>query len=259
MLSETVKSWLIGSMGNGGEYAYKEIYWYTLAAVVLAFGIAVVLGGSKRLTQKTKRKILVGICVFQLGFEVLWRVIFVLVRHDSVISCWPTYPCNLGGILIPILALTDTKRGKQLFYLFGFIGGVLTFAMPDGIFCSDVMTFPILKSILQHTGLLLIPGFEYANRSYRSSLRDLGWTICGALVHVVNCEVISRMLGFTEDYMFFRSGLPFVIPGVPQYITLSVFAIIVFAILSFLCNTDDSIRFIRELRIVGKKKKHVSI
>ena len=110
----------------------------------------------------------------------------------------------------------NLRRGKQLLYLFGFIGGVLTFAMPDGIFCQDVLVFPILKSILQHTGLLLIPAIEYVSGSYRPSLKDYGWIVAGCLIHLVNCEGINRLLGFTEDYMYLRSDLPFVIPGVPQ-------------------------------------------
>jgi hypothetical protein len=56
------------------------------------------------------------------------------------------------------------------------------------------------------------------------------------MIHVVNCEGITRLLGFTGDYMFFRSGLPFVIPGIPQYITLSVFALLVLALISWICD-----------------------
>jgi len=97
-----------------------------------------------------------------------------------------------------------------------------------------VMVFPIVKSILQHTGLLLIPVLEWIWNRYRPTLKDMGWVLGGCLVHVINCEVITRLLGFTEDYMFFRSTMPFVIPGVPQWITLTVFGTLVLALLSFL-------------------------
>jgi len=123
-----------------------------------------------------------------------------------------------------------------MFYLFGFVGGVLTFALPNGIYSSDVMVFPIVKSILQHTGLLLIPLFELASGTFRPSIRHMGWVVAGLLVHLVNCEWIDRLLGFEGDYMFFRSDMPFVIPGVPQYITLSVFALLVLCVLSLLCD-----------------------
>lgn len=159
------------------------------------------------------------------------------------------YPCNLGGILLPIIALVNWQTGKKMFYLFGFVGGVLTFAIADGIFSSDVLVFPIVKSILQHTGLLLIPMLEYVSGTYRPSLKHLGWVILGCLIHLINCEVIDRLLGFTGDYMFFRSGMPFVIPGVPQWITLSIFALLVLSLLSFLCDIRGSIAWLR-----GKKR-----
>lgn len=96
--------------------------------------------------------------------------------------------------------------------------------------------FPILKSILQHTGILLIPLFEFGSGSYRPSVKHMGWVFVGLLIHLVNCEGITRLLGFDGDYMFFRSGMPFVIPGVPQYITLSVFALFVLVTLSVLSD-----------------------
>ena len=54
-------------------------------------------------------------------------------------------------------------------------------------------------------------------------------------------------MGFDGDYMFFRSGMPFVIPGVSQYITLSIFALIVLLILSFLCDIKSSNHTLKKL------------
>ena len=244
-----MKNWLIGEMGTEGEYMYQSIHWYSTAAVVLALAVVVAFCLCNRNDRGRSRKLLVGVSLFQLTFEVLWRLIYWLIMGDSILCWWPMYPCNLGGILIPIIALLDLKKGKQMFYLFGFVGGILTFAMPDGIFCRNVLVFPILKSILQHTGLLLIPAIEYVSGSYRPTLKDYGWVIAGCFVHLVNCEGIDRLLGFTGDYMFFRSGLPFVIPGVPQWITLSVLAAAVLALLSFVCDIPGSMQWIK-----GKKR-----
>ena len=79
-------------------------------------------------------------------------------------------------------------------------------------------------------------------------MKDLGWVIGGCLIHILNCEGIDRLLGFDGDYMFFRSGMPFVIPGVPQFITLSVFALIVLTLLSFLCDVKGSVAFLKSLK-----------
>lgn len=229
-------NWLIGNMGTPGEYQYQPIHLISTAVVFAVLLAVMYLGASKKLGQAWKTRLLRGICWFQLGFEVLWRLVYLLVKGDSIVCWWPLYPCNLNGILIPIVALTQWKTGKKMFYLFGFIGGVLTFALPEGIFVRDVMNFPILKSVLQHTGILLIPALELTMGSWRPQMRHMPWVVAGCMLHVVNSEGISRLLNFTGDYMFFRSGLPFVIPGVPQYITLSVFALLV---LTALCLTSD--------------------
>lgn len=243
-----LKNWLIGNMGAAGDYAYQAMHLYSVLVVVVAMAVLAVLALRFRDHAKASRKLLVVVSVFQLGFEVLWRLIYLVIRGDTLVSFWPMYPCNLGGILLPILALMDWRRGKQMFYLFGFVGGCLTFAIPDGIFCNNVFVFPILKSVLQHTGLLIIPVLEYISGKYRPTLKDMGWVILGCLIHLINCEGIDRLLGFTGDYMFFRSGLPFVIPGIPQFVTLSVFALLVFALLSFLCDIKGSAKLLK-----GKK------
>ncbi len=248
---ETLRRWLIGDMGAVGEFQYQSIHIYTVLAVAAACLLVVWLGCSRKLDAAKKRRCLVGISIFQLAFEVFWRVIYVTVKGDTLLCWWPAYPCNVGGILIPIIALCNWERGKKMFYLFGFVGGILTFAIPEGIFCRDVMSFPILKSVLQHTGLLLIPILEYTMGSFRPNLRHMGWVIVGLLIHLCNCEVITRWLGLTGDYMFFRSGLPFVIPGVPQAITLSVFALLVLVVLCFASDWKGSVQC---LKTINKKQ-----
>ena len=250
----TFYDWLIGNAGTPGEYMYTAMHWWTIGIVGIVSALILIFAFIRRKDEKASRTVLKAVAIFQLGFEILWRLIYLFVKGDSILCWWPMYPCNLGGILIPLIALTDMRRGKQMFYLFGFVGGCLTFALPEGIFCSDVLSFPILKSILQHTGLLLIPTLELIRGSYRPTLKDMGWVTCGCAVHILNCEVIDRFLGFTGDYMFFRSGMPFVIPGVPQFITMSVFAFFVLAFLSFLCDIKGSIRFLTQLHKIRLHK-----
>ena len=239
------KNWLIGEMGTSGDYQYQAIHFQSLAAVFIAAGIIFFLGFLVRKDSKKSRTLLKAVAIFQLTFEILWRLIYLFIKGDSISCWWPMYPCNLGGILIPLFALMNWQKGKKMFYLFGFVGGILTFAIPDGIFSSDVMVFPIVKSILQHTGLLLIPVLEWISGSYRTNLKDMGWIVTGCFVHILNCEVIDRLFGFMDDYMFFRGDMPFVIPGVPQFITVSVFAVIVLTLLAFLSDIKGSLAFLR--------------
>lgn len=235
-----IKNWLCGNMGVAGDYSYQAMHYITLLVVVSVAGVLLALCLHWRKDTARSRKLLQSVAVFHLGFEILWRLIYLFINGAAPVSLWPLYPCNLGGILLPVLALTDCRYGKRMFYLFGFLGSCITFALPQGIFCNSVFVFPILKSVLQHTGLLLIPLIEYTSGKYRPTLRDMGWVILGCLVHLINCEGIVRLLGFQGDYMFFRSGLPFVIPSIPQFITLSVFAVAVLALLSFLCDIKGS-------------------
>ena len=238
-------NWLIGNMGTPGEYMYQSIHLWSTAVVMAAVGLTVFLGCRYRTDARKRRRLLLAAAWFHLAFEVLWRLIYFFSKGAALKELWPMYPCNLGGVLLPLFVLLDWKRGKQLFYLFGFVGGVLTFAMPEGIFCTDVLVFPVLKSILQHTGLLMIPALELVSGTYRPTLKDMGWVVGGCVAHLINCEVIDRLLGFTGDYMFLRSGLPFVIPGIPCWITLSVFALLLLSLLSYLCDIKGSKAFLR--------------
>lgn len=247
------RRWLIGDLGTAGSYDFTAIHYWTVAAVAAVFLAFLALALALRGKPRAQRAVLVSVAIFHLIFEIAWRLIYLLVKGDDLSCWWPTYPCNLGGILLPVMALTNCRAGKKLFYLFGFVGGVLTFAIADGIFSSNVLVFPILKSILQHTGLLLIPMLELVGGTWRPTLKDLGWVVGGCLIHLVNCEILNRVQGFTGDYMFFRSGMPFVIPGVPQWITLSVFALLVLAVLSFLGDIKGSLAWLKGLR---RKKEH---
>lgn len=248
--------WLVGNLGKPGEYQFKKIYWITLIFVLLFVALYAVLGANKKISDKNKRKILVVTAIFQLSFELLWRVIFFFVKKSPINQLWPMYPCNLGGIIIPIIALCNWKKGKRIFYLFAFLGACLTFAFPEGIFCSDVMVFPILKSVLQHTGILMIPVFEYSSNSFKSSIKDYAYTILGCYIHLINCEIIDRLFGLKGDYMFFKSGLPFVIKGVPQFITLTIFGLIVIFIFSYISDIKTSNQFILETKEKIINKNH---
>ena len=240
--------WLIGDMGTPGLYEYKAIHIYTTIVVFFVLTIFIILGLNKKISDKAKRNILIGISLFHIVFEILWRFIYFFVKKSSLVDLYPMYPCNLGGVIIPIIALINKNTLKQIFYVFGFVGAILTFAMPGGIFSTDVLVFPVLKSILQHTGLLLIPAFEYVSGTFKTSVKYYPFLIIGCLIHLLNAEVIDRLvLGLTGDYMYYRSGLPFVINGIPQWITFSVFGATVFYIIEFILGPKESIEFYKRI------------
>lgn len=239
--------WLFGRGGIPGNYDYALIYIISMIIIFLicvAFGI---VAGSK-LSAKTKKIVLYSIAIFQLSFEVLWRIIY-LFRGDKILSLWPYYICNLNGILIPIAVLTNSKVMKNLFYVFGFIGGVITMALPQGIFNNALLIFPILKSLLQHTGLLIIPLYEYIEGTFRPKLSEIWYAIVGLLIHVVNAVLIAKWFGYPGDYLYFNSGLPFTIPGVPGWIIVCLTAVVVTTIFYVAMNAGRIIKYFSKKKI----------
>lgn len=215
-----------GDGGIPGDFTYGTVHILSIVFVALLC-ILLSVFGTKKMGEQGKRKIIVALAFLGLAFELFWRILF-LVQGKGAIELYPFYPCNLAGILVPIIALTNNKTLKEMFYLFAFIGGIVTFAIPDGIFTNQYLTFPILKSILQHCAIIVIPVFEYCSKTYTPKFKNFWLTVCGMLVHLFNSEVMPKVFGQTgTDYIFLRSGLPFIIPGVPGWLTLTIFAIFV--------------------------------
>lgn len=229
----SLHDFIYGSGGVPGDFDYGVTH---LVCAIILIVLTVVLSiVARKCGNKATKIILYSVAGFQLFFELFWRVLYMCIGYDPNVL-WPLYPCNLAGILVPLAVLLNNKIMKKMFYLFGFIGGVLTFVMPQGIFCNQYLNFPILKSVLQHTALILIPVIEYVAGTFRPKIKDFGWVFAGLLVHVFNSEVMSIIIGKTGDYMFFRSGLPFVIPGIPQFLTLGVFGLLVIFLIN--CAVD---------------------
>lgn len=243
---DIIYRWFIGDMGQIGIYEYKAIH---IISTIVVFVLLVLFALFAKLSKNTitKRKVLVIFSYSLLGFEVFWRIIYIFLMKVDFNMLWPMYPCNLGGILVPIIAITDNKLLKKMFYLFAFVGGVLTFAMPGAVFCNNVLVFPILKSIVQHIGILAIPLYEYVSNTYKPSLKHYPLVICGCLIHIFNCEVITKLIGLVGDFMYLNSGLPFRIPGVPSWIVITIFGSLVLLVLSYVLNIKESNKCIKNI------------
>ena len=233
-----------GEGGVPGDFSYGTVHMLAIAVLVVLCLVLTVVGlGS---SQKGKRRIIVAVATFGIAFEVFWRIVFIVQKAD-LIELYPFYPCNLAGIIIPLIAFSNNKMLKELFYLFAFIGGVVTYAIPQGVFNNQYLTFGILKSILQHYAIVIIPFFEFFNKTYKPRFKHFYVTIIGMLIHLINSEFVPKYaFGLQNtDYIFLRSGLPFVIPNVPGWLTLSVFAVIVVIVCYALMDTKGFKRAIR--------------
>ncbi len=215
-----------GNGGVSGDFTFGTVH-ITAIAVLVALCIALTVAGLLS-GKQGKRKIIIVVALFGIFFEIFWRVVY-LFRGIDLIELYPFYPCNSAGIIIPLIALSNNKLLKELFYLFAFIGGVVTFVMPQDIFTNQYLNFAILKSILQHYSIVLIPVVEFFTKTYKPKFKNFYLTIIGMLIHLVNSEFVPKyVFGLQNtDYIFLHSGLPFVISGIPSWLTLSVFAIVV--------------------------------
>ena len=234
-----------------GDFAYTAIHWVSFA-VVAAIAVALAfIAGSKRISDRAKNNTIIAVAVFQIVFEVGWRILY-LYKGNKFLSLWPFYPCNLADFLLPIALLIKNEKMKDCFYLFGFIGGVITFVYPVGIFITPYLQFSVLKSILQHTGIIFIPVFEYVRGTYRPRLEKFGYVLLGLIIHVANSYGLSTVFGYPGDYMYLDSGLPFVIPGVPQFITMGVFAILILFLVNWALDYKGIARILQTRRERGK-------
>jgi uncharacterized membrane protein YwaF len=224
LLSVFWSNFWTGSGGVTGDYAYGKIHLMSVAALIVATVLMCVIG--KRLSKKSLRKLIITAAVISLIFEIFWRGVWV--GHGvPLLETWPLYPCNLAGVLIPIIALTNNKTLKEIFYVFAFIGGIITFVYPEDIFVNSMLNFAILKSVLQHTAIIFIPVFEYCTGRFKPKFNKLWLAIIGLFIHLFNSEYVSRFLGMEGDFIFLRSGLPFTIQGIPQVFILGPLAVVV--------------------------------
>ena len=213
------------SGGVSGDYSYGVIH---IVSVVVVFFLTIVLSLiGRKISSKNQRKTIVFLATFFLAFEVFWRIIFAF-NGEGIKGLMAFYPCNFAGIIVPLIAFSKSRILKEMFYVFAVIGGLITFAYPQGIFNNQVLNFYILKSIIQHIGIILIPVFEIATGNFIPKLKRFFLPVIGLFVHLINGEYVPKLFGwYNTDYLFFEMGLPFTIQNVPQVFIMGPFAILV--------------------------------
>ena len=232
-----------GEGGVVGDFAYGKVH--LSAVIILLLSLIVFSLAGKRMPKKAQRLIIFTASVFFLVFEIFWRIIYIK-RGVGWQELYPFYPCNIAGILVPIIALSKNKTLKEMFYVFAFIGGLITFVYPEEIFTNQYLNFPILKSILQHAGIIFIPVFEYFTENYKPRLKGYFLSILGLFVYLLNSACVPKLFSLKNtDYIFLHSGLPFTIEGVNQIFILAPIAFIVSLVFYLFLDRD----------LFGKKRR----
>ncbi|MEG1499935.1 MAG: hypothetical protein RR400_02600, partial [Clostridia bacterium] len=83
-----------GSGGISGEFAYGTTHLLSVL-VLLVLTVVLSIWGAKK--KGVQRKIIMGIAICQIIFEVFWRILY-LSQGQNFADIYPFYPCNLAGI-----------------------------------------------------------------------------------------------------------------------------------------------------------------
>lgn len=239
-----------GTGGVSGDFSFGTVHLLSVLFVIIC-SVGLTLWGMKS-SDKARRNILITIASLAISFEVFWRIVYAF-KGVGFSGLYPFYPCNVAGVIVPLIAFSKNDKLKRLFYVFAFIGGILTFAIPDGIFNNKYLTFGILKSILQHWAIIVIPVYEYFTKTFKPKFIHFHYTLIGMTIHLLNSEFLPKLINGQEgtDYMFLRSGLPFVLPGVPGWLTMSIFGVIVVTLVNAALDYKG---FLSLIRRKNKKK-----
>lgn len=133
------------------------------------------------------------------------------------------------------MIIFKVKRGYEYVMISGFIGGVVTFLIPDGIFTDKFLTFSILDSILSHFILVVVTPIFIVKKYWKPELIRSYQVVLGMFGVIFNVEVIQRLFLGKDywDYLFFQSDIPFTIKNHPelQFLVISGLFLLVLVII----------------------------
>ena len=199
-----------------GSYIYKAPHLVSMAIfIVMLAGILVGVYYLAKKSEKHYQTFLKCFAIWMLVFEIVWRVVFLILGDEKTnidYPWYPAYPCNLNAILIPIAVLCNSKTMKHMFYVFGIVGAVLMMVYPTDIFTQPYIALPPIKSLVQHWNLFVIPCAEILTHHYKVRFRNYWVAWLGMLVHVINSTfltwILNKIVGDSVfpylDYIFFR-------------------------------------------------------
>ena len=223
---------------TSGNYEYKTIH---ILAILFTISLAVILPiYFKNKSEKSLWRFLQSLAALTLITYISRRVIsFTLGGNHSfdnfIRTFWLFYLCNINTVILSVMILVKAKKGYEYVMITGFIGGVVTFLIPDGIYIDKYLTFSIFDSVLSHFILVVVPPIFIVKKIWRPNYKKSWQVILGMLVVVFNVEVVQRLFFGNNyiDYLFFHSDMPFVIKKHPelQFLVISSLFLIVLGII----------------------------
>ena len=181
----------------------------------------------KNKDPKKMDKVFKIISIVALSIYVFRRSFWVINGQNFFEAYWPFYLCNVNTIFFSLYQIFGWKKGKDFFLVTGLIGGIFTFLMPNGIYDDKYLTLPVIDSVLSHYVIVVIPLVLLITKNHILKPKGLISVFIGLIIVTINVEFVQRLLFNTQnDYLFFRSNMPFTISGVPQFYIISSLAIV---------------------------------
>lgn len=203
-----------------GDYTYKTTHIIVLVLLILSCIILPIVFKNKR-EKAVKFNRIIGIIMISIY---IIRRICVIISSKNIWDFYPFYLCNISTIVCFIVSLRGKYSKFADFCLInGIIGGILTFAMPQGIFTDKYLTVHILDSVISHVGIILIPLVAWSAGLHRIHIKNIWINMIGLALVVFNVEVIQRVFFHRHiDYLFLGESCPIKIPGIPSFLVMGV-------------------------------------
>lgn len=223
-----LKKFFIEGFSNG-DYTYGTTHIICLTLMILSCVICPIV--FKRMEKNKVIKVLRILGIIMLSIYVTRRMIRVFMGTNIFKALYPFYLCNVSTILVSVVAIRGKYTKWANFPLIcGFLGGIITFCIPDGIFSDKYLNFNVLDSVTSHWGIILIPLCAWIKGINRPKLKDIWIVYLGLLIIFINVEVIQKVI-FNEsfDYLFLDENLPIKIDFMPSYLFVpTLFCLVVF-------------------------------
>jgi uncharacterized membrane protein YwaF len=208
-----------------GEFAYGTTHLLGVLTVIVSviwFSYALRNYPKEVIFRKMRIIAIIGLSIY-----IIRRSLGLIGAANILELYWPFYLCNINTILLSVWIIFGFRKGLDFFIVTGLLGGLFTFAIPDGIFTDRYLTFGIVDSLMSHYTIVVIPLVLLITKAHTLKLKNIYQVAIGLLLTLINTELIQPLFFHKHfDYLFLRGTIPFTISGVPQYLIIFVLAII---------------------------------
>ncbi len=215
-----------------GDYTYGFVHITFLVLMLISLFIVPFL--LHRKSSGTINRIVKILGIIMLSIYFTRRLIQVFKGGNIISSLYPFYLCNVCTILVGLCAIFKWKHIREFAFVAGIIGGIVTFAFPQGIFTDRYINFNVLDSVTSHWGIILIPIIMWTTGECKLEFKNIWKVFVGTVIVFINVQFLQYpLVGTRFDYLFLGDNMPLQIPGIPTFLIMPIlFPIVVLLIYS---------------------------